>query len=343
MPHRTFFWFILPTLSAMVLFIALPIVSVFIQSLFVEHEQVLIETESCGVFGCEKTQTIDQEATAKLREDQPLGRFNGFGTYVDRAHLAVEEVSEAWRTSESSREFIGQIMNLPLYRALVFTLTYTFVATPFILVLGFLIAVGVNKLPGLLKGPMIFFSLLPMIVNPLIGSLILAWMADGDGIFGATLQYLFNDPSLSLKASSGLTWIMLIVYGIWHLLPFSFIVFYAGLQTIPSDQLEAAVIDGAGRWQRTRHVIIPHLAPLTVFVTLILLMDNFRVLEPIIGFSAQAHAQSLSWVIMNDLSESGAPRFGAAGATSILTIIGVAVLLTPMVIRAWRDFNRKVV
>ena len=234
-------------------------------------------------------------------------------------------------------------MNLPLYRALAFTLTYTFVATPFILVLGFMIAVGVNKLPGLLKGPMIFFSLLPMIVNPLIGSLILAWMADGDGIIGATLQHLFNDPSLSLKASATLTWVMLIVYGIWHLLPFSFIVFYAGLQTIPSDTLEAAVIDGANRWQRTRHVTIPHMVPLIVFVTLILLMDNFRVLEPIIGFSAQAHAQSLSWVIMNDLSESGAPRFGAAGATSILTIIGVAVLLTPVVIRTWRDFNRKAV
>ena len=42
MPHRTFLWFILPSLSAMILFIALPIVSVVIQSLHVEHEQVLV-------------------------------------------------------------------------------------------------------------------------------------------------------------------------------------------------------------------------------------------------------------------------------------------------------------
>ena len=42
MKHRTFFWFVLPTLSAMLLFIALPIVSVFIQSLHVGHEQVLV-------------------------------------------------------------------------------------------------------------------------------------------------------------------------------------------------------------------------------------------------------------------------------------------------------------
>ena len=42
MKHKTFFWFILPSLAAMTLFIALPIVSVFIQSLFVGHEQVLV-------------------------------------------------------------------------------------------------------------------------------------------------------------------------------------------------------------------------------------------------------------------------------------------------------------
>ena len=77
MKHRTFFWFILPTLSAMILFIALPILSVFVQSLFVGHEQVLVESESCGPFGCTKTTSVDTEATEKLREEQPLGQFNG--------------------------------------------------------------------------------------------------------------------------------------------------------------------------------------------------------------------------------------------------------------------------
>ena len=45
MPHRTFFWFILPTALAMILFIGLPIVSSFFQSLHIENEQVLMEVE----------------------------------------------------------------------------------------------------------------------------------------------------------------------------------------------------------------------------------------------------------------------------------------------------------
>ena len=80
--------------------------------------------------------------------------------------------------------------------------------------------------------------------------------------------------------------------------------------------------------------------PLVVFITLIQLMDNFRVFEPIVGFSASANATSLSYIIFADLRGDIA-RFNSAAATSMLTIIGVAILLTPVLIRTWRDFNRK--
>lgn len=339
MKHRTFFWFILPTLSAMILFIALPIVSVFVQSLFVEHEQVLIVSESCGPFGCDQTTSIDAEATAALQADNPLGRFNGLGTYFDRAHLATAEIGEIWRTTTSWSGFFNEIMDLKFYAALVFTLTYTFVVTPSVLLLGLAIAVGVNNLPKAFRGVAIFISLLPFLVATIVGSMILSWMLDGEGVIGSTLQNLSGDPSMTIKSSTPLMWIALIIYGIWHTLPFSFIVFYAGLQTVPQDTLEAAKVDGASKWQTMLNVVVPHLMPLVSFVTLMLLMDNFRVYEPLVSFQAEAHAQSLSTFIVSDLIEAGNPLYASAGATSILTIIGVAILLTPVVIRTWRDFN----
>jgi multiple sugar transport system permease protein len=341
MKHKTFFWFILPTLSAMVLFIALPIVSVVIQSLHVEHEQVLITVENCGPFGCTESVTVDQDATEALREAAPLGQFNGFGTYTNRAHLAFGELAEAWNTTDSWGEFWNRVMSLPFYAALAFTLTYTFVVTPFVLVLGLAISVGVNNLPKMFKGVTIFMSLLPMMVPPVVGSLIILWMVDAEGIIGATIQNIFNDPSLSVRASAPLMWIMLIVYGIWSSIPFSFIVFYAGLQTVPEDTMEAAQIDGATKWQRMRYVVVPHLMPLVVFITLIQLMDNFRVFEPIISFQAGAYAQSLSTIIYNDLRAAGNPLYGSAGATSMLTILGVIILLSPVLVRTYRDFTRK--
>ena len=68
MKNRTFFWFFLPTGLAMLLFIALPIVSVVIQSLFTPHEAVLVTVETCTPFKCTEETTIDQEATAAVRD-----------------------------------------------------------------------------------------------------------------------------------------------------------------------------------------------------------------------------------------------------------------------------------
>ena len=341
MPHRTFLAFILPSLFVMIVFIAMPIVSVAYQSLFVEHEKVMTSVQSCGPFGCTSEVRVDTAAMEKIREEQPMGRFNWLGTYTNPGHLAFDEVAMIWRASPSIGAAILGILNLPLYKALSFTVVYTFVVTPLAMALGFVIAVAVNAIPRIIKGPVIFFSLLPMIVTPLIGSLILFWMIDSQGVIGATLQRIFNDPQLSLKASPTLTWVTLLVYGTWHSVPFSFVTFYAGLQTLPKDTLESAMIDGASRFERIRFVVIPHLVPLATFVALMQLMDNFRVFEPIIGFSASANATSLSWLIFNDLRSGDLPLFGSAAATSMLTIIGVVILLTPVLLRTWREFNRK--
>ncbi len=341
MRHRTFFWFFFPTAAAMLLFIALPIVSVFLQSVFAPHEAVLVEVESCTpLVGCTTETQVDHDATAELRSSQPLGRFVGLDIYLDRGHLAVNEIAAAWQATDSMGDFISKVHNLPLYRALSFTLTFTFLVTPLLIIFGLMIALAVNSLHRHLKGLMIFFSLLPMIVTPLIGSLILFWMVDSRGVVGSALVALAGDPDFSMKASTGLTWVMLIIYGVWHAAPFAFVVFYAGLQTLPQDQIESAMIDGATRWQRVKYVVIPHLMPLVTFVALIQLMDNFRVFEPIVGFNASAHATSLSWIIFNDLGGE-TRQLSAASASSVLTILGVAILLTPVLIRTWRDFNAK--
>ncbi|MCA0422546.1 MAG: sugar ABC transporter permease [Proteobacteria bacterium] len=339
MKHATFLRFFLPTATAMLLFIALPIVSVLIQSVHAPHDRVVVEVENCTPFGCTKSTVIDQAATERLREEKPQGRFVGLDIYRDRSHLAFSEIGEAWNQATGAGDFFARLMNLPFYRALVFTLTYMVFVTPLSILLGFVVALAVNAIPRLFRGPVIFFSLLPMIVTPLIGALILFWMVDSRGIIGAAVQWLANDPNLSLKASTTLTWIMLIVYGTWSTAPFAFVVYYAGLQTVPQDSLESAMLDGATRWHRIRYIVLPHLMPLTVFMFLIKIMDNFRVFEPIVSFNAAAHAQSLSYFIYSDLG--GETRLlSSAAATSVLTIAGVLVLLSPVLVRTWRQFGK---
>jgi len=314
---------------------------VAVQPLFVEHEQVMKAVESCGPFGCRTEMQVDTEAMKTLREEKPLGRFNGMGTYLDANHLAIEQITTIWQERSSLSQALGQLFNLPFYKALSFTVAYTAIVTPLVIVLGFIIALAVNRLPALFRGPVIVFSLLPMIVTPLIGSLVLFWMIDARGIIGANLQWLFDDPELSLKASPLLTWLTLFGYGIWHSIPLSFIIFFAGLQTVPKDILDSARVDGTHAMQRVRYVIIPHLMPLVIFVALVQLMDNFRVLEPIVGLNAQANATSLSYLIYSDLRGQESPLYGSASATSMMTIIGIILLLLPLLRRSWRDFAQR--
>ena len=85
--------------------------------------------------------------------------------------------------------------------------------------------------------------------------------------------------------------------------------------------------------------MLPHIYPVVTFVALISLMDNFRVFEPIIGFSAEGRAQSLSWLIYDNLVNEEVILFGSAAATSMMTIVGIAILLAPVLIRTWKEFK----
>ena len=328
---------------AMILLIALPLVGITYQSMFREHQKPLKEVQTCTADFLTKTQKCETSVAVdfeKLKEQKGIGEFVGLKLYGGYKLFAFEAIGKEWEKRKSLSQFIGRLFNLPFYNALIFTLTYTFVATPFVILLGLIVAFSINNLTRSIRGPVIFAGLLPMIITPLIGALVLFWMIDGNGILGSAVQFLVGDPDLSLKASTPMVWVVILIYGIWHSTPFAMIVFYAGLQTVSSDQIEAAMIDGGSRWDRMRYVVLPHLMPLIIFVTLIHLMDAFRVFEPIIGFSAEAHVKSISFLIYESLVIQEDKLWGTGSATSVVTVIMVLILLTPVLIRTWRDFRR---
>ena len=121
MKHKTFFWFFLPTALAMFLFIALPLTSIVSQSLHTPHDAVLVVVESCDPFGCKSETTIDHQASQKINEEQPQGKWVGFQIYTDRNHLAFKEVGEFWESKTSFIDFVSSLNDLPFYRAMGFT------------------------------------------------------------------------------------------------------------------------------------------------------------------------------------------------------------------------------
>ena len=129
--------------------------------------------------------------------------------------------------------------------------------------------------------------------------------------------------------------LLIVLYGVWHVLPFAFIVLFAGLQSVPRDAIEAAQLDGATRWQILRFVTVPHLAPLLVFITLIHVMDAYRVFEPVLVLTQGTFTASVQYLTYIVLLQENNPY--KASAAAVLTVLGIAVLLIPLLRRTWRE------
>ena len=203
-----------------------------------------------------------------------------------------------------------------------------------------LIAITVNNLTQSIKGPVIFISLLPFIITPIIGALAIRWLFVGEGILTSLIEY-FLERDVALFASAWTLEILMVIYRVWHVAPFAFIVFYAGLQTVNKETLESAVIDGANRFDRLRYIIIPHLMPLIIFVSLIHLMDSYRVFEEIVAFSSQAYVISLQWLTYDFLTpdDTGNRLINRASTSAMLTMIGVTIIILPLLKRTWEDYR----
>ena len=335
MKFKTFVAFVGPSIFLMLLFIAFPLVSVFWQSFHITqpiYETVEVENCTPGFL----TQTCETELQSRPMLDEngetiTRTEFVGLQSYRN-----VLEMERFW-TAVKDWSWSG-IQSIDFWKALRFTLMFTLITLPLVVGVGLAIALAINNATRALRGPVIFLSLLPFIITPVIGALSINWLFRGDGILTALLEWwLARD--LALFAQAWTIELMMVFYRVWQVAPFAAIIFYAGLQTVNQDSLESAVIDGANRWQRLRLIIIPHLMPLIIFVAMIHLMDTYRVFEEIVGFSSQGYVISLQWLTYDFLTpnEAGIRSISRASASAMLTMIGIAILLVPLLKRTWRD------
>ena len=102
------------------------------------------------------------------------------------------------------------------------------------------------------------------------------------GAINGTLKYFGIDTeSLTWTASPRLAMLSVILVDVWQWTPFVFLVLLAGLQAIPQEPYEAALVDGSNNWQTFRHVTLPLLKPAILIALLLRTMDLLRVFDHI--------------------------------------------------------------
>ena len=166
--------------------------------------------------------------------------------------------------------------------AMVHTIVYAIVALTCEFVLGLALALLLNQQirgRGVFRASLLVPMMLPTVVVGIVWRLLLN---PNFGAINGTLKQLgVNTDSLTWTASPRLAFLAVVAVDVWQWTPFVFLVLLAGLQAIPQEPYEAALIDGSSRWQTFRHVTLPLLKPAILIVLLLRTMDLLRVFDQI--------------------------------------------------------------
>jgi len=193
------------------------------------------------------------------------------------------------------------------------------------LVLGLALALLLDQLRFARTAMRIAF-LTPWMVAPAVGATIWLWLLEPQfGVVNWLLRavHVVNAP-VAWLGEPGTALGAVIGVDVWRGVPFVMLLMLAGLQTIPAEQYEAAAMDGAGAWQRFRHVTWPNLRYLTVVATTLDVINTIRHYDIIGVMTAGGPAgatETLPVLLYNTAFRAN--RFGDAAAVGVLLLLVV--------------------
>jgi len=133
-----------------------------------------------------------------------------------------------------------------------------------------------------------FFTIvyLPMMVSGLAtGYMAQMLFSRSSGTVNLILNELGMGMPIDIKLPLGTTVILPILVG-WKYAGFNLAIFLAGLMSIPTETVEAAIVDGASYWQRLTKVIFPQMAPSFIIATVFCLIGSFGIFDEAIALGA---------------------------------------------------------
>ncbi|SNS43348.1 carbohydrate ABC transporter membrane protein 1, CUT1 family [Actinomadura meyerae] len=242
--------------------------------------------------------------------------WNGLG---ERGFNGLDNFTRLFR-DEAAR---GSLVN-----TLLLTVAIVFVQNG----IGLLLALGVHaRIKSRTVLRVVFFA--PAVVSPVMVAFLWKYIynpAPGAGLngvlgavgLGALRQDWLGDPSLALWSVAGMV--------IWQFAGYSMVIFLAGLEGVPAELHEAAMIDGAGRFQRFRNVTWPMLAPAVTINLMLSTIGGLKLFDQVYAATSggPGHAsETLSTVLYKQ-----AFVFGNYGySTSIALVLALFVAAVSMV------------
>lgn len=204
------------------------------------------------------------------------------------------------------------------------TIIFSLIAIPAAIMIGLLIAVGLNrKLPG--SGILQILYVIPWVAAPLSLGIVWSWLLAPSGLIN---ELLGTRVSWLASESTALP-VVAFVY-VWQNVGYISLFFLAALQSIPRDIYEAASLDGAGPVRTLWSITLPLVRPTTFFVTVTSFIASFQIFDLVYGLTDgnPGYPGGTTDVIAARIYTAAfaSPRIGEAAAMAVfLMVLIVAV------------------
>ncbi len=233
-----------------------------------------------------------------------------------------------------SLQFVGLenyksvISNTAFQTAVNNTLIFSIVAVPLAVVLGLLLALLLDEeLP--LRSFLRSSFLTPLMVP--IASIVLIFQVlfDYNGVINNILANFTDTRTDWLKSSSGI--FVIIILFLWKNLGYNMILFLSALGNVPSELVEVAELDGAGKFRVFWHVKLRYLSPMIVFTIILSMINSFKVFREIYLLTGEypfGAMYMLQHYMNNTFSSADYQKLSTAAIyMSMVMIVIIAIML----------------
>ncbi|MET0419719.1 MAG: sugar ABC transporter permease [Actinoplanes sp.] len=214
---------------------------------------------------------------------------------------------------------------------------FTVLSVPLLIVVPLAIALMLNRsFPGRTFFRAVYFA--PYVLGVAVIGVLWRFLLDPNlGAVNALLGAVGLPDATPWTTGLPWAWISLVGVTVWWTLGFNAVIYLAGLQDIPRELYEAARIDGSGKWAEFRHVTLPGLRPVLLFVVIntILVSSNMFGQAYLItqGAPGNETRTAIMYIAQEGLRDY---RMGSAAAMSYLLTIGL-LLVSLIVFRLFRN------
>lgn len=225
------------------------------------------------------------------------------------------------------KNYIDVIKNGAFKIAVKNTAVFSAISVPAAVILAMAMALMLEaRIP--FKSQFRTFFLSPMMVP--IASIILVWQVlfHDNGVVNEVLQIFGQDKIYWFSSDYSL--IVVVVLFLWKNLGYNMILFMAALNNIPKAMLEAAEVEGASAWYQFLHIKLRYLSPTILFVTILSIINSFKVFREIYLLTGQYPYDALYMLqhFMNNMFVSlDYQKLSAAAVLLALVIIALIALL----------------